>query len=204
MSKSRNEEKRKNKWVALCVVVGSFEREYQLNMTKLLNSDINLWKIMSTTLMVDRNSQIPQPFSILYVCSLLFTCIFCHGVKYNVKSNWVAKLFSQAVTTGGEGWAATMLVNKTPLKWTHHNYCLYYPSRSRTEAPACNWLTNYPIWAWPIEIIVLVCSGDMLTESYHSLWLKQSISRCSQPTCSHWQLLVESRGWFANCLQMFI
>lgn len=121
-----------------------------------------------------------------------FTCISCcHGVKYNVKSNWVAKLFSQAVTIGGEGWAATMLVNKTLLKWTHHNYWLYYPSRSRTEAPASNWLTNHPICARPIEIIVLVCSSDMLTESYQGLWLKQSISRWSHPTCLNLQLFVE-------------
>lgn len=147
--------------------------------------------------MIHANSWIAQHSCICL--SPIFTCICCHGVKYNVKSNWVAKLFSQAVTIGGEGWAAIMLVNKTPLKWTHHNYCLYYPSRSRTEAPACNWLTNYPICAWPIEIIVLVCSSDMLTESYHSLWLKQSISRCSQPTKS--LLLVECREWLKHCLQ---
>ena len=138
---------------------------------------------------------IDQHFSIILFPT--FTCMCCHGVKCNVRSNWVAKLFSQTVTTGGEGWAATMLVNKTPLKWTHHNYCLYYPSRSRTEAPACNWLTNYPICAWPIEIIVLVCSNDMLTESYQSLWLKQSIPRCSQPTYSYWHI----NGWVNRLVQ---
>ncbi len=127
--------------------------------------------------------------------SFFFTCICCHRVKYNVKCNWVAELFSWAVTIGGEDWTATMLVNKTPLKWTHHNYCLYYPSRSRTAAPACNWLTNYPICAWPIEIIVLVCSSDMLTESYQSLWLQQSISRFSLPAYSYLQLLILHTEW---------
>lgn len=147
---------------------------------EVLHVEQMLFRSVHTLVMIRINSCNAQHSSI---CQLpIFTCICCHGVKCNVKSNWVAKLFSQAAAIGGEGWAATMLVNKTPLKWAHHNYCLYYPSRSRTEAPACNWLTNYPICARPIEIIVLVCSADMLTESYHSLWATQSISRCSRPT----------------------
>lgn len=123
-----------------------------------------------------------------YLCTFFTPVSVCNSIRYDIVFD--SKLFSQAAAIGGEGSAATMLVNKTTLKWTHHNYCLYYPSRSRAEAPARNWLTNYPICAWPIEIIVLVCSADMLTESYHSLWLKQSLSRCSQPTYSNWQLLV--------------
>lgn len=111
---------------------------------------------------------------------IFYLCLLSRGSNAWLHANWVAKRFSRAVTIGGEGWAATPLVNKTPLKRTHHNYCLYYPSRSRTEAPTCNWLTNCPICARPIEIIVLVRCTDMLTESYQSLWLKQSIPRCSQ------------------------
>lgn len=110
----------------------------------------------------------------------LYLCLLLGRDKCNVESLPPPILFSQAPTTGvgggecggSKGWDATTPVNKTHLKWAHHtiiaSVILQDLPRRYPRVIGC----IHSICARQIEIIVLACSGDMLTASYKRLRTK--------------------------------
>lgn len=109
----------------------------------------------------------------------LYLCLLLGRDKCNVESLPPPIPFSQAPTTGvggggcegkggrgGKGWDATTPVNKTHLKWAHRTIIASIILRDLAGRYPGVIGCIHSICTRQIEIIVLACSGDMLTVSY--------------------------------------